>query len=256
MRVQGMAIDLLGTCFLNVSKYHLEDALLAIYFYGSALTTDFTVTSDVDFVTLLRYFPKDVLLKIRLLHSDVCLRHPLGNRLEGGYHVVCNGSVTGYRPGVWVESIDKIEWCDMEVEPDSAESIIEKGQLIYGKPLDFYMSRPNKEVLTRFSKEYLLNFRTRLPERVDSNKHFFSAILNACRSICYLGNGVFPSKTVAATYVSNIFSTHRPIIEKAVQFRNGNVDIECVEEDIYRGLAFIDSAVKLLVDRGASRYDK
>lgn len=249
MKIQKSTIDSLVTCFLNEAKYYLKDALLSIYLYGSVLTADFTPTSDVDFVVLLRYLPKDVLVKVRSLHDAVCLQHSFGFKLEGGYHTVHNGSAAGNRRGVWVENSLKIELCDLELEPDSVESIIEKGRLIYGDTLESYIQKPDKMALARFSEKYLLDFSAKLPERTTSNKHFFSSILNACRSICYLESGSFPSKAVAATCISNTYPAHKQIVEKAISFRNGNMDIMFTKEDIYDAIAFIDCVVPLITNK-------
>lgn len=256
MKIKESIVNSLASLFLSIVKHYLKDALLAVYFYGSIMTTDFTVTSDIDFIVLLKYFPNNTIMKIQLIHDTVCAQHPLGDRLEGGYHMVSDGLASGYRQGVWVENVNKISMCYMEVEPDSVDNIIENGWVIYGEPIEYYIQKPDKTMLTQFSKKYLIDFKEKLPERMCSDKRFFSAILNACRSICYLEDGLFPSKKVAATYIGERYPMNKQILEKAVLYREGKLNLVYDEKDIKDAVMFIDTIVQLIINEEDVEDDK
>lgn len=240
----------LSAFFLAALRKYLGDVLLGAYLYGSALSEDYSVCSDIDFVVLLRALPTDAEERVRTLHREIVEKHPVAQKLEGGYHIIDGGSASGRRMGLWVDERGEVVRCELELEPDSVASIINSGLILWGPAFEHWIPRPGQMELRRFSEQYLLEFETRLPERLSSAKHFFSSVLNACRSICYCIDGVFPTKTVAARQVEQLIPDGKALLEKALAYRNGTGPNEFVDEDIRTCQALITQSLKIIAQRG------
>lgn len=240
----------LSALFLAALKEQFGSLLLGAYLYGSALGEDYTTRSDIDFVVLLRELPTDAEERVSALHSNLVKVHPSARALEGGYHVAANGSAAGRRIGLWVDENGGVERCELEIEPDSTLSIIDEGLILYGPPFWRWIPRPEREELRRFSEQYLLEFEERLPERLNSAGHFFSSVLNACRSICYFTDGFFPTKTAAARRTEELIPEGKPLLEKALNYRSGAGSGDYNESDLHTCLALIEQARKIIAQRG------
>lgn len=152
--------------------------------------------------------------------------------------------------GIWVDDQCKVKRCELELEPDSAFSIINGGLILFGEALEHWFPRPEQSDLYHFSERYLLEYENRLSERLSSAKHFFSSVLNACRSICFCIDGVFPTKTVAARRVEELIPDGKTLLEKILAYRNGIGTDEYVDDDVRACKALIARSLEIIAQRG------
>lgn len=222
-------IHKLATDFATIVKQQFDDALIAIYVYGSIMTNDYTVKSDIDFVVILRKIDRDTKNKVVQIHQTLCEINPEYNRLEGGYHRYCPGDQSRNCFGIWVENAQNIEEC-LSIEPDSIDSILNNGYIVYGCSPERLFTAIDCQTLIDFSVQYIKNFISKMPERSSSPKRLFSSVLNLCRSSVYLSAGYFPTKTDATTRIAQEYPNYEQLLYKVLFMRSSKENIDRIEK--------------------------
>lgn len=231
----------IGTLLAQQVCKYFQDNFIAVYIYGSSVTGDFQLSSDYDFVVIIKTIEQDTMNIVRRIHSELCTMDPECLKLEGGYHLLNSCDPSALMPGVWVEEYNHVETCYLSLEPDSIWTLREAGLVFAGKPAKELFPPVSHEVLSGFCENYISSFEKRLPERLSNSKKFWSALLNVCRSEYYIANRIIATKTRAASWCCERHSDYVPLIEKALHIRRTNYYPQAIaDEDVIFALKLVD----------------
>ena len=196
-------LEIISSAFTKVCVERFGNELLGIYFYGSSTTNDFRITSDYDFVAVIREVSSQTLQTVAEVLASISEVSGC-DKLEGGFHAIEKGAPWKDTVGIWVDKGMKVSKCMMHIEHDSVFAICTSGMHCYGMPPLELLPKLTEAELLAFEKKYILEFVDNMPRRSETAQRLYGALLNACRSACYILDKKYMTKTESIFTASNM----------------------------------------------------
>lgn len=224
-------LDFISSIFVNRCVEKLGDNLVGMYFYGSSVSGDFTITSDYDFVAVVKEISSSTLGIVKdILESLKTV--PGCYKLEGGFHTISSENPWEDSVGIWVDKGMIVSECAMHIEHDSVFAIRATGKQCYGASPSELLPKLSEGELIQFETNYIYEFIENIPRRAESAQRLYGALLNACRSACYVVDREYLSKTNAAAKICSMLPDLKGTIEKALSLRHITKVVNVTSDDI------------------------